>query len=70
MGRVRPKYIKSLGDKLMEIYPDKFTVDFQHNKTAVSQLAEIPSKSVRNRVAGYITRMVKRKKAQEKVETA
>lgn len=66
MGRVRPKYIKSLGDKLMEIYPDKFTDNFQHNKIAVSQLTEIPSKTVRNRVAGYITRMVKRKKMQEK----
>lgn len=69
MGRVRPRYIKSLGDKLLEMYPDRFTDSFEENKKAVAQLADIPSKRVRNRVAGYITRLVKRRKAQEKAET-
>ncbi|ACB39008.1 30S ribosomal protein S17e [Pyrobaculum neutrophilum] len=70
MGRVRPRYIKSLGDKLLEMYPDRFTDSFEENKKAVAQLADIPSKRVRNRVAGYITRLVKRRKAQEKAEAA
>jgi SSU ribosomal protein S17E len=52
MGRVRPRYIKSLGEKLLEMYPDRFTDNFDENKKAVAELADIPSKTVRNRVAG------------------
>jgi small subunit ribosomal protein S17e len=70
MGRVKPKFIKSLAEKLLEAYPDKFTDKFEENKRAVAELADIPSKTVRNKVAGYITRLVKRRKAQEKTETA
>lgn len=69
MGRVRPRYIKSLGEKLFEMYPDRFTDNFEENKKAVAELADIPSKTVRNRVAGYVTRLVKRRKAQEKAES-
>jgi len=69
MGRVRPRYIKSLGERLLEMYPDRFTDNFEENKKAVAELADIPSKTVRNRVAGYITRLVKRRKAQEKAES-
>ena len=63
MGRVRPRYIKSLARRLLEVYPDKFSDDFETNKKVVAELADIPSKSVRNKVAGEITRMVKRMKA-------
>jgi len=70
MGRVKPKFIKSLAEKLLETYPDGFTDKFEENKRAVAELADIPSKTVRNKVAGYITRLVKRRKAQEKAETA
>jgi len=70
MGRVKPKFIKSLAEKLLEMYPDKFTESFEENKKAVAELADIPSKTVRNKVAGYITRLVKRRKAKEKAEQA
>mgnify|MGYP001773059420 CR=1 FL=1 len=62
MGRVRPRYIKSLARRLLEVYPDKFTDDFESNKRMVSELADIPSKPVRNKVAGEITRIMKRMK--------
>ncbi len=68
MGRVRPKFIKNLARKLLELYPDKFTTDFETNKKLVSELADIPSKKVRNKVAGEITRLVRRMKEKE-VET-
>ncbi|ABO07459.1 30S ribosomal protein S17e [Pyrobaculum calidifontis] len=70
MGRVKPKFIKSLAEKLLEAYPDRFTESFKENKKAVAELADIPSKTVRNKVAGYITRLVKRQKAKEKAEQA
>jgi len=70
MGRVKPKFIKSLAEKLLEAYPDRFTESFEENKKTVAELADIPSKTVRNKVAGYITRLVKRQKAKEKAEQA
>jgi len=59
MGKVRPGFIKRLARKLLETYPDKFTTDFETNKRLVAELTNIQSKRVRNRVAGYITRLVK-----------
>lgn len=53
---VKPKYIKDLGTQLLEEYPKVFGRDFEHNKEAVSELTNIESKTVRNRLAGYIAR--------------
>lgn len=53
---IKPDYVKKTGKILMERYPDAFsTTDFEHNKEAVTQLTNIESKEVRNRIAGYIT---------------
>ncbi|RLE79254.1 MAG: 30S ribosomal protein S17e [Thermoprotei archaeon] len=59
MGKVRPGFIKRLARKLLEKYPDKFTADFETNKRLVAELTNIQSKRARNRVAGYITRLIK-----------
>jgi len=55
MGNIRPTYIKRVAIELVERFPDKFTNDFEHNKKAVSELATIQGKAMRNRVAGYVT---------------
>ncbi len=53
---IKPDYVKKTGKILMERYPDAFSKeDFEHNKEAVTQLTNIESKEVRNRIAGYIT---------------
>ncbi len=59
MGTCKPKFIKTLARKLLEEHRDLFTDDFEHNKLALQRVVYIPSKNVRNRVAGYITRLVK-----------
>ena len=46
----------SIGDDLLERYPDAFSEDFEENKRRIEQLTELRSRHVRNRVAGYITR--------------
>ena len=56
MGNIRPTYIKRVAIELVERYPDRFTADFDANKKAVSELADIQGKSMRNRIAGYVTR--------------
>ena len=41
----------------MEKYPDQFVAnDFQHNKEKVTELSNVDSTLLRNRIAGYITR--------------
>ncbi len=57
---IKPKYIKQLGNVLLEQYPDSFNTDFETNKDSVTALTTVESKGVRNRIAGYVTQ----KKAQ------
>jgi len=53
---IKPAYVKKTATMLMERYPDAFSTDFEHNKELVEELTNIESKSVRNRIAGYVTR--------------
>ena len=59
---VKPSYIKHLSQELLVKHGKKFTGDFEENKLAVSEVAIIDSKRIRNRVAGNITRKVNRRK--------
>lgn len=61
---IKPDYVKKTGTLLMERYPDAFGTDFEHNKESVSELTNIESKEVRNRVAGYVTRKRQRRPAE------
>lgn len=58
MGRVRPTYIKRLARDLVESDPDRFSEDFDENKEELKDTDEFSSKKLRNRVAGYIVRVV------------
>lgn len=53
---IKPAYIKKLAVRLLERYPEAFSTDFEHNKEVVNALTNVESKSVRNRIAGYVTR--------------
>jgi len=55
MGNVRPNYIKVVGGNLLRTFKDEFKSDFDENKQLVNQYTDIKSKTIRNRVAGYIT---------------
>lgn len=57
MGKVRPSNIKILSRKLIQDYETKFTIDFEDNKRALEEIADMKSKPFRNRVAGYVTRL-------------
>lgn len=58
MGKVRSALVKRTARRLLELYPDVFTGDFEHNKRVVSLLIEFRSKKLRNQIAGYITHIV------------
>jgi small subunit ribosomal protein S17e len=68
LGKVRTTLVKRTARKLLEMYPDLFTRDFEHNKRVVSQLIEYKSKKLRNQIAGYITHLVKIRMRQAKLE--
>ena len=59
---IKPSYIKNLGEEILSKHREKFSNDFDANKDAISQVAVIGSKRVRNRVAGFITRKATQKK--------
>lgn len=59
MGSVRPSFIKNAAKNLMALYPDTFTDDFETNKRLVEQFTDVKAKKVRNRVAGYLVRLVR-----------
>ncbi len=61
MGRIKTKLIKRITLKLFKQHRDEFKPEFDENKEIVSKFADIPSKKIRNIIAGYVTRLVKQK---------
>ena len=60
MGRVRTKTIKKASRQIIEKYYTKLTLDFHTNKRVVEEIAIIPTKRLRNQIAGFITHLMKR----------
>lgn len=58
MGNVRPEQIKKVARELINRYPDKFSTDFEQNKKSLETVARISTVKMRNRIAGYITRLL------------
>ncbi|MDD1752218.1 MAG: 30S ribosomal protein S17e [Methanotrichaceae archaeon] len=61
MGSVKPSYIKNFAMDLLNKYQSSFGTDFEQNKLRVSEYTDIKNKTIRNRVAGYITRVLRQK---------
>ncbi len=55
MGNVRTEKVKRIARELFRRYPDRFTADYEQNKKMLSSLVNLPSKKLRNMIAGYIT---------------
>eukprot|EP00088_Acartia_fossae_P040805 TRINITY_DN4253_c0_g2_i1.p1 TRINITY_DN4253_c0_g2~~TRINITY_DN4253_c0_g2_i1.p1 ORF type:complete len:131 (-),score=54.55 TRINITY_DN4253_c0_g2_i1:18-410(-) len=60
MGRVRTKTVKKASRLIIEKYYTKLTLDFHTNKRIMDEVALIPTKSLRNKIAGFITHLMKR----------
>merc|ERR1712243_55304 len=60
MGRVRTKTVKKAAKVIIEKYYTKLTLDFDINKKIIEEIALIPSKPLRNKIAGYVTHLMKR----------
>lgn len=60
MGRIKTKLVKRITHDLVSKHRDKFTNSYVENKTALNLLINYDSKKIRNMIAGYITRLVKK----------
>ena len=57
MGKVRTEQVKRIAQELIKRHPNKFSTDFESNKKLIESLTRISSRKLRNRVAGYVTRL-------------
>jgi len=58
MGNIRQTFIKNISHDLLETYPNEFFIgDFLRNKLSVTNLTTVSSKLMRNRIAGYVTKI-------------
>jgi len=59
VGKVRTEMVKRTTLELINKYSKSFNTDFDHNKKFMAELNIGVSKKMRNKVAGYATRVVK-----------
>merc|ERR1712131_237712 len=57
---VRTKTVKKAARVIIEKYYTKLNLDFHTNKRIIEEVALIPSKPLRNKIAGFITHLMKR----------
>lgn len=62
MGRIKTQLIKRITQQLIKEHYDRFKPDFEENKKIVSELLSVESNKLRNSIAGYVTRLVKKGK--------
>ncbi|KAI8873398.1 hypothetical protein GQ42DRAFT_32405 [Ramicandelaber brevisporus] len=60
MGRIRTKTTKRASRALIEKYYPRLTLDFQTNKRIIDSVAVVPTKRLRNKIAGFTTRLMRR----------
>ncbi|OYT36618.1 30S ribosomal protein S17e [Candidatus Pacearchaeota archaeon ex4484_71] len=67
MGKIKSKQIRRYSQELMN-EGIEFSDDFEKNKRILGK--EMPSKKMRNQMAGFLTRVMKQKKKEkEELET-
>ena len=61
MGNIRTSFVKRISKELIETYEGKFTMDFDENKKLVEELSSVSTKFLRNKIAGYVTRIIRQR---------
>jgi len=62
--------IKRISYEVLDEHKSMFGEDFADNKKALDQIAIIRSKSLKNKISGYITRFIKKEIREEKTKQA
>ncbi|GAB4317641.1 MAG: 30S ribosomal protein S17e [Methanobacteriaceae archaeon] len=58
MGNIRTSFVKRIAKELIESHPGSFTTDFDENKKLVEEFSTVSTKHLRNKIAGYVTRIM------------
>ena len=61
---------RRLSEEMLERHPEAFGSDFEENKKALEEMALIPSKQLRNRIAGYIAKSNKQEESEDQPSPA
>lgn len=64
MGNIRTSFVKKISKELIETHPGVFTTDFVENKKNVAEKSTVSTKHLRNKIAGYVTRLVRQQQAE------
>ena len=59
MGNIRTSFVKRTSKELIETYEGTFTTYFDENKKLVEEFTTVSTKHLRNKIAGYVTRLVR-----------
>ncbi|RJQ16821.1 30S ribosomal protein S17e [Candidatus Woesearchaeota archaeon] len=59
MGRIKTRLIKKVTNTLFKAHTEDMKKDFNENKQMVGKYVKLPSKKMRNIIAGYATRLSK-----------
>ena len=62
--------IKRISYEVLDKHKSKFGEDFADNKKSLDEVAIVRSKSLKNKVAGYITKFIKKEIREEKSKQA
>ena len=65
MGRIKLQLTKRTTRKLMAEHREDFKEDFEENKKKVNEFTTVSNKKIRNTIAGYITKLIKKRKEEE-----
>jgi small subunit ribosomal protein S17e len=59
MGKVRTEMVKRISNELVDRYERSLTTEFEQNKQFLKEIGLDVSKKLRNKIAGYITRLMR-----------
>jgi len=59
MGKIKTELVKRVAKGLVEKYPRSFGIGFEQNKLFLKEVNLDVTKRLRNRIAGYITTLIK-----------
>lgn len=59
LGKVRTEMVKRISLELLDKYPYSFEPEFEPNKQFLNEIGLDVSKKLRNRIAGYVTTVIK-----------
>jgi small subunit ribosomal protein S17e len=60
--------VRRISEEIVQKYPGAFGTDYQANKVELNKVAVVHSKMLRNKIAGYITKMNGKAAAKEEEE--